>query len=854
MRDVRLLFLYKQHYLDSYGSGLNFDISCFGYYDELKVQETENEFVETLTKKKSESPLYQIWYYTGNSMNQLKGHFSIQTIGMFREQQERDKKFWDLDGKMPYFFVGFVKVNGDDYKGIRERLESEFAFDRRDEDGVICNVIVYYTFDNADLIILMHSNSLKHMTETAEQISGLAAIKYMHSIVGIREKYLKECEDEGRILETWNGFSCFTREPVAKLAFKVATDGNKACEGKLKKEIEKQGGGSVSASYSYGHGNVYMEAQGEQMNVGGIINMMKPGGILTHKNGVYGRGLYNIETSLYMVMRNDTDDKCQEWKKAGKEGNELSGEDSWCSRILRMFNNDIYSELREKEEDKGILSILQAFMKTLNILGQCERFEMSNDIWALIAPNVRMFADKLQVILKKQRLLSDKSEMQMIKEKMELYIESVNSIIYHMIHTDQIYLMIPGYSGTSFSIPAKLSLFYMWYMEKLKQVLNDTNDEYSFILNPIMESKPSTMEIDLDISDKKRLICLKVAQRHLHMPRHLMVILGHEAGHYIGKNGRRRKSRMEYIIRTLAYVLTEGIFPENYEGDAVGEKQRRLFFAFKKLKKELIHKRILDAFEAGVRVEFEDRDYHSKKLYTGLHRLCMNTMLGIEYGVDFSNLLFSIPDEIYQMMTENGNGVDPEDIEDMKYIASVQETLEGNRMKLVVSGGIEWVIKKLIDIYLEIYADAVTFAVLGCDYEDYEASFSVSEGFAVTDNRLYNFRKAIAKVVLSGKGNAGMKNDYDGSVSLEKVDNVTFLRNRLFNFRWVREMALRYGNECYQYLENSIKEQLEEVGEIRKVYKAFTNQEKNCEEIYDLMSRCSREYKSNFISDKDTIK
>lgn len=161
---------------------------------------------------------------------------------------------------------------------------------------------------------------------------------------------------------------------------------------------------------------------------------------------------------------------------------------------------------------------------------------------------------------------------------------------------------------------------------------------------------------------------------------------------------------------------------------------------------------------------------------------------------------------LYQMMTENGNGVDPEDIEDMKYIASVQETLEGNRMKLVVTGGIEWVINKLIDIYLEIYADAVTFAVLGCDYEDYEASFSVSEGFAVTDNRLYNFRKAIAKVVLSGKGNAGMKNDYDGSVSLEKV------------------------------------------------YKAFTNQEKNCEEIYDLMSRCSREYKSNFISDKDAVK
>lgn len=861
MRDVRLLFLYKQHYLDRYGSGLNFDISCFGYYDELKVEKTDNDFTEILTRKKSRSPLYQIWYYMGNSMNQFKGNFSIQTIGMFREEQEKDKKFWDLDSKMPYFFVGFVKVDGNDHKEIRDLLESKFSFDRSKEDGAICNIIVYYTFDNADLIVLMHSNSLKHMTETAEKISGIQSIKYMHSIVGIREEYLKSCE-EGKILETWKGFPCFIEEPVAKLAFKVATDGDKECGSKLKQEIERQGGSSVSVSYSYGHGNVYMETQGDPMNVSRVINMMKPGGILTHKNGIYGRGLYNIETSLYMVMHDDMDGRCPEHQEESKEGEEkeLPDEISWCSEKLGMLNR-ICEESREDinaiVQDKGIFSVLQAFMKTLNIIGQCERFEMSNDIWALIAPTVKMFTDKLEAILKERALLNDKLAMKVIKQNMQLYIESVNSIIYHMIHTDQIYLMIPGYSGTSFSIPVKLSLFYMWYMEKVKRILKDRNDEadrYSFILNPIMESKPLTMEIDLGMLDDKHLICLEVAQRHLHMPRHLMLILGHEVGHYIGNEGRKRDLRMECILKTLAYVITEGIFPENYEGDAIGEKQRQLFRAFKKAKKERIHKCIMEAFSKGLKEEFEDRDYHSKKLCKGLYKLCMRTLSGMEYGVDFNKLLFSIPNEIYQMMTENGNGVDPEDIEDMKYIVGLQEVLEGNRMKLIISGRIEWFINELVNIYKEIYSDAVMLAMLECDYEDYEASFAVSEGFAVKDNRLYNFRKAIARSLLSEIVKDEMKMDDDEVVLLKKVDNVTFLREHLFDFIWTRREALRYGKECYQYLVASMTEHRGEVEQIRMVYKVFTNKEKNCEEIYDLMSQCSREYKSYSIGDEDTPK
>ena len=42
MKDVRLLTLYKQHYLDDYDVSLKSQITCLGYYDGLDIKKVEN--------------------------------------------------------------------------------------------------------------------------------------------------------------------------------------------------------------------------------------------------------------------------------------------------------------------------------------------------------------------------------------------------------------------------------------------------------------------------------------------------------------------------------------------------------------------------------------------------------------------------------------------------------------------------------------------------------------------------------------------------------------------------------------------------------------------------------------------
>lgn len=850
MSDVRLLYLYKQHYLNDYKSGLNFDISCFGYYDELKIEKCGDRYEENSDRKKSGSPLYQIWYDTGIGMSQLEGRFGVQTIGLFRKVREGDNEFWQLDDQMPYFFVGFVKVSGENenVRCLKEQLETDFLEQCADDD-VICDIIVYYTFDNADLVVLMHANSLKQMTKCAEKICRLQDVKYLHSIVGIRENYLLDCANKEGVLPEWHGRSCHIDEQVDRMTFKAAIDGGEDCIDELKAGIWRATDASVQSSYSYGHGNLYIEARGGRLDVGKMIQMMKPDGVLTHKNDIYGNGLYNIETSFYMSMNDFPGSGTRAAGDATLHGGRNENK-SWCGETLKRFHgifvvNNQYSNTILKDE--GIFSIFQAFMKTLNTLYQCEGFEMSNDIWFLIAPTVILFADKLKEILNDKELLDEKIGLQVIKDNMKLYIESVNSIIYHMIHTDQMYLMIPGYSGTSFSISAKVSLFFLWYMQKLEKILNDRHDKYAFILNPIMESKPSTMEIDLGVNNKVRLICLKVSQRHLHMPRHLMLILGHEAGHYIGADGRCRKKRMDCILRILAYLLTEAIFPGNYEGNAMGNQQRMIFDAFRESKTEEIHNSVLKSLGVGVRVEFEDRDYHAKQLRIRLYPLCMKVLSGMEYGVDFQQLLFSTPETVRKLVRQDESDY----MKDIKYISSIQNTLEENRMRFICSGMLQHIIDVLINVYQEIYADVVTMAVLECPFEDYETSYAVSEGFEITDNRLYNFRKKIVWDVFFAKrkeeGARRFRRNRGGNMMQKRtklVDNVTFVMEHIFDFVWMTRFALEYAFQCGIYLQqNSIAKQKETVEKIREMYETFADEKYDCEQIYHIMYDCIQECK-----------
>ena len=153
-----------------------------------------------------------------------------------------------------------------------------------------------------------------------------------------------------------------------------------------------------------------------------------------------------------------------------------------------------------------------------------------------------------------------------VKEAICEFVNAVNSIVYHTIHTDQIFLMVPGYSGTTYSIPVKLCLVYLDIISNVITILNDADHKYSCLLRPELETRPTTTLINVIPSADDRQILFSSSQRSLYMPRHFIILLTHEIAHYVGDDLRNRSLRLECICKTLAYLLATGIFSEKPNG------------------------------------------------------------------------------------------------------------------------------------------------------------------------------------------------------------------------------------------------------------------------------------------------
>lgn len=727
MRDVRLLTLYKQHYLDFYPQKLDCQITCLGYYDGLDIKEVEPRKYSNLFDKETKSPVSDLWYSTGDSISNLKKGCSNQNIGLFRCVSEESRweittQFWKEKETIPFWGVGFLRLKdcrkyGD--IGSRIELEGEIKGDRGKEE--ILRVLTYCTYDNADLIVLVQGNSISKIGNFFEQTETRPEVQYMHSIIGISEKYLEACkrEDKTVILDSWEGTRCFVEEPVKRVHIQMVTSGDADVLSKLKGEMEECNSGKtlvkgydkIKFSYMMGHGNIGMFIS--ETDVKSILSLLVPGGFLTHQNHVYGHGLYNIETIICLEEKNWKDIPIALESRSGLE------RQSWCRKLIEKYQKRMPEVLRKG--DDGLYSCYQALVQTLNTLDQYEQFGISQDIFCLLFQAFYMFDEQLEKALEEELSQEYSVRMEGVKKSICYFLECSNSVIYHTIHTDQIYLMIPGSSGTSFSIPIKLNLLYLWFIDRVKRVLNDHNRKYCCILTPVMESRPITELISFGLPERDRLICVRLAQRSLYLPRALMIILAHEMGHYVGDGLRNRKLRFECLIRTMAFYIAEGIIPEEYDGETICKKEIELYTCLKTTMKKSIEKCALDYMNAELACLQLDRAYYADDIENELKNLCIHVLEARGRGSVYE-IIWKIPQNVQELSSAESFA------EDMRYVYRMQKQFDNNRRILLSSGVLQVIIHELLKVYKEAFSDMVALAILDCENRYFHETFGISEG------------------------------------------------------------------------------------------------------------------------------
>lgn len=847
MRDIRLLTLYKQHYLDSYKKPMECQFTCLGYFDGMDIDQVEQKDIGRKHPKMSDAPISELWYAAGHKIEAMEGGYSGQDIGMFRcMPDDGDNKvslFWDEMARIPFLAVGFLQMkNGGEYVGLGDRLEKPQTDQKDQAAGIICRSLTYCTYDNADLILLIQGNHMGEIQKILQRVEKDREVSYMHTILGISEGYLKACKSAEKILTDWNGTKCHVATLLKRVSIQLVTSGDpmvlNGLKDILKQEAKKYGGikGYEQITYSYVTGHQNISVTLPDTDIKSLLVLLLPGGFATHQNIMYERGVYNISTSFEMdeKERNGLDDISAAGQKidlANKTGNGQGTEETivWSRELIKTYRERLQNAT-EKGED-SIASYYQAMIRTLITLGQYENFGLAKDIFYLLFPAFDMFDRQLDEALKRvgSAKIGHTEEIETIKEELCQFLELADSVIYHTIHTDQMYLMIPGYSGASFSIPIKLSLLYLWSINKISDILKDNKNEYGCILAPKIESRPMTRAVELGPMDGDRLICVLLSQRTLYLPRYLLIILTHEVGHYVGCGLRDRTFRLVQMIKTLAYFIAEGVLQEFWE-EACADQEEKGPIAALGLKEDIrakIREDAYDHLEKGMIQQCPGRTYYGEEIQNVLIQCCIQFLSeshkgvhGIIWGTAIDRLKENEKSEMISL-------------KDMDTIYRFQVRLDKNREHLLSSRFFERLIPELIGAYREVFSDMAALAILRCSQEDFREAFSVSEGMDTKKENVasqWEVREWIVGQIIQEGADTGpdRESPTDKFASAwnkgKRKSREQWMYDNMYAYSWTRKHLFEYASVCYKRLvvhvwQDRWKQDPEEIEQLFKIFK-----------------------------------
>lgn len=733
--DIRLLTLYKQHYLDSYPNPLKCDFSCWGYYDGISVLQPQGMNTR-LYKDQMPFPISELWYKTTDHTEIFQGQYSTQNIGVFCFDKDKAEKFWASYEKAVFFAVVFLQLNKD-LSSIEFGHTINNKIPAFYDNAIKISCIAYNTFDNADLVVLMQGNSLAALEKLLYDIEGEPGICYTHSIMGISEKYLESCIDG--VLENWENNLCHIYDKIDKIFLKVVTSGKKDTEYRLKELLNNQltqCPEKPSFFHVAGHENLLVEIKNTAVK--SLIEMLLPKGFLTHQNPLYGEYIYNIETSISVcpsgdVRIADSDPNKpnfteQQSLSTDKNSNDLVIKklNEWCKDKIRKYKK--YLKEARTVQDESLSSYYYALLQTLNTIAQYENFKLAKDIFYLVFPAFELFDIQLQKAIERQSQSTNVMvTAEEIKDGMRNFLNSVDSIIYHTIHTAQVYLMIPGQTGAIFSIPIKLSLLYQWFIRQIIDLLNDSNKytnkapfKYQCLFTPELESRPTTEMISMGLPHGDRLICVKLSQRSLYMPQDLFIVLAHEIAHYVGENIRNRKQRTFKIICTISTILAHEIVSSDLilPEECVIELQKIQATLQEYLAKEM---------EARLKVR-TNQIYYADTIKAELPIVIEEILL--DENRNLTKIMNEISKDFLEQIRNCQRDTDNNGKSqlDFRILYMLEEKFQQNRILVLLSGATRQMVYLLSSLYKEAFSDTAAYTILEFDFSTFQEAFCISEG------------------------------------------------------------------------------------------------------------------------------
>lgn len=123
---------------------------------------------------------------------------------------------------------------------------------------------------------------------------------------------------------------------------------------------------------------------------------------------------------------------------------------------------------------------------------------------------------------------------------------------------------------------------YSAYIYYLKNALNShPKFQYEFLVCPGVNNKTQVKELMPRESPTQRLFFVEIPEQQVYYPKRMLIILGHETAHFVGRNLRLRKERLQALINACCHAVANSLkhfiaYKENWNATQIVQKDWEL--------------------------------------------------------------------------------------------------------------------------------------------------------------------------------------------------------------------------------------------------------------------------------------
>lgn len=529
---------------------------AFGYYDGFSAG-------KNLFTSGKEQSFMQLWRDSREETRKLNEMAMSQIVYGFRDENKKTKSkdalFWnDKKEGERYPFIFFVMIQFETQG--RERLfelyeQKEQVEDRYTVEGRYKSIL-YLTLENSDLLFIVRSRDYGSGAKVIDQFhrkapfyrtdTGVWNVGYSFTVASIDKLFLKNHDkllnDQSKI------------DHVYIYATERYGGSIDAYFSKLKEQLP----GTVERKKEsiLGYNDELIILSGITWDE--LLKLYKiKTGLLNHTNKIYQKYLSGLTSILGLGQDNVESQEGRTNRETDQKANR-EPEDK-----KNQFGVWAKNHIRELEGiNRTYASLHQNMMQSLyHLVNSCSRFDNSPVRENLFFP--ASYSICQLILMLKEMLREDNPYTNKLScyGDYQRFLSGLNLYAQNWVRSDRQFTQSLDFNIRIYNLPVILNAFYNAFMFYVKESLNDSEDSaqhhmYEFLTCPGAAPDMVVDELFIGQSENSRFCLVNIPENQTYNPELMLIMLCHEAAHFVGAHIRNRPLRFKYLSEAFCRMVT----------------------------------------------------------------------------------------------------------------------------------------------------------------------------------------------------------------------------------------------------------------------------------------------------------